>query len=226
MSDFCKPMDCSLPGSSVCGILQARYMWVWVCVLVCVCMSLCVYVCMCVCISVCVCMYMYACVSGSTWVCVCVCARVRVFTHVRLPGRVYSLHTQCPVREAGHSRKLCCLNACPTCAVRIQEPEWVLIDARHDSSFQVVMSPPVKRCWGHVILVYMWAHWRLQTRAQPLLPPSAAASGLTSLHTPWPCISCPPGTSSLQDSLPQFPVTALECPVCSNHPVRAMRWCS
>ena len=145
--------------------------WVHMCLYVCVCMCLGLHVCMCVClglcvyVSVCICMYVclhlrscvyvYVCMCVWVYLSVCVCARVRVFTHVRLPGRVYSLHTQCPVREAGHSRKLCCLNACPTCAVRIQEPEWVLIDARHDSSFQVVMSPPVKRCWGHVILVYM-----------------------------------------------------------------------
>ena len=44
---------------------------------------------------------------------------VCVFTCVRLPGKVYSLHTQCPVRETGHSRKFCCLNVCPTCAVRM-----------------------------------------------------------------------------------------------------------
>ena len=67
---LCNLMDCSLLGSSVHGILQARILeWVsipfsgchlgslYVCMYVC--MYVCVYVCMCVCMYVCVCVCVY-----------------------------------------------------------------------------------------------------------------------------------------------------------------------
>ena len=61
------PMDCSLPGSSVHGIFQARVLE-WGAIAfsdMYVCMCVCIYIYICVCIThVCICVHVYVCVCG------------------------------------------------------------------------------------------------------------------------------------------------------------------